>query len=122
MRYSNNLPFEELYGHTVKSVDGAKITLENGARYQFNLYGDCCSRSEYTNEGFEAFKELEGAKIVEIEDRDGESDTPSKTIEDGEDDKWHFLVVKTDKGHVTIDWRNASNGYYDGNIALARIP
>lgn len=37
-------------------------------------------------------------------------------------DTWHFLVFTTDKGHVTLDWRNRSNGYYDGAIEFGRAP
>lgn len=32
---------------------------------------------------------------------------------------WYFLVFFTSGGHVTIDWRNDSNGYYAGTICLS---
>lgn len=96
-------------------VDGRVLVLE--------LEGGCCSQSYFSD--VRQFDELIGAKIQAIEDRDGESreglDDEDKNncpirAPNRECVSWHFLVFVTDKGHVTIDWRNDSNGFYDGSV------
>lgn len=101
-------------GRTVERVDGSQLFFEDGASIQFRLTGDCCSSSEWTKE--EQFKELVGAKILSAENRSGRSDTGVAEPENHDVLSWHFLVFTTDKGHVTIDWHNDSNGYYDGDL------
>ncbi len=132
--------YPKLYGRKVVAVDGSTLFLDTGAAWHFGLEGDCCSTSDYTPEGLEAFKELVGATIAKIESR------PSWDNHVVDDDKlmsamytareaalveryppddhdcWHFLVFVTDKGHVTIDWRNQSTGYYDGWVNLTAAP
>jgi hypothetical protein len=119
-----------------------KVTLylDIGKAYTFQLDGDCCSTSYFTPEAELAFKELIGAKILAVEHRGGASvgstwgtyeaddrlpldaKERSKELEakypPSDCDSWHFIVFTTDKGHVTIDWRNCSNGYYDGSCTV----
>jgi hypothetical protein len=117
------------------------LFLDTGKAFAFDLEGDCCSVSEFTPEGLEAFKELQGARVLAVEAREGGSvrddgslsalihGTPPalerRTIDlamrypsTQDVDAWHFLVFTTDRGHVTIDWRNSSNGYYDGTCTM----
>lgn len=117
-----------------KSAERTPILyLDTGKAWRFDLFGDCCSVSEYTPEGLAAFQELLGAEIRGVEDRCAEirmdqsagredlTARETKLIEKyppEDHDSWHFLVFITDRGHVTIDWRNMSNGYYDGNVSI----
>ena len=32
-----------------------------------------------------------------------------------------IILITTDKGHITVDWRNDSNGYYDGTIRASLV-
>jgi hypothetical protein len=119
----------------VIAVDGATIYLDDGKAFEFSLYGDCCrSSSNFTPEGLEAFRELIGTTILRVEDRaaprEGLADAPTAGEDQARErrliekyppleyDRWHFVVFRTNKGHVTIDWRNESNGYYDGGCSL----
>ena len=43
-------------------------------------------------------------------------EVPSKEGEDSV--SGHCIVFTTDQGHETIDWRNDSNGYYDGSASF----
>jgi hypothetical protein len=88
-------------------IDQVILTLADGRTLWLALDGDCCSHSYYADP--KQFDELIGATIQQIEERDGKE-------EQGGEVSWHFLVFTTDKGHVTIDWRNDSNGYYDGSV------
>ncbi len=110
------------YGRKVVSLERpphvneeVTINFESGPSLKLELEGDCCSKSFFTDLG--QFEELIGSTITNIEQRDNEK----RTVQLEEDEwvhdsvqNWHFLIFTTDKGHVTIDWRNDSNGYYDG--------
>lgn len=115
--------YAPMYGLKVIAVDRSSLFFENGDSARFELDGDCCSTSDFTDDAMLAFKELIGRTIVSIEDRDGSS---SQAVEEkypeGDQLSWHFLVITTDKGHVTIDWRNDSNGYYDGTCFPVDCP
>jgi hypothetical protein len=92
--------------------DSVELQFDNGDTASVYLTGDCCSRSHFTDP--KQFDELVGATIQAVEHRDG----PVTGEEDREVQKWHFLVFVTDRGHVTLDWRNDSNGYYDGDVTV----
>ncbi len=106
---------EDKYGDERDSV---KISLANGREVTAYLYGDCCSRSFFADA--KQFKELVGATILSAEEREGAGIRDQEGFHTDRDDHYeikpHFLVFTTDKGHVTIDWRNESNGYYDGYV------
>ncbi len=120
-----NEQYEKLIGKMVIAVDGAKIYLDSGEAFEFVLDGDCCSHSDFTEDGLDAFLELIGAVILACEEREplepGREEKVNAKYPKGDVLSWHFLVFTTDKGHVTIDWRNDSNGYYDGSCSLQEI-
>lgn len=110
------MKLSDLINRTVVAVkasdDGARIDFTDGSAVQLELYGDCCSLSFFTDT--KQFDEIVGAKLLAVEQRDGEGFDDPKV----EHVSPHFLVFTTDRGHVTIDWRNESNGYYDGWIEV----
>jgi hypothetical protein len=101
-------------GRTVSHVEEATLRFADGTGIRFWLSGDCCSQSDWTK--VEQFKDLLGSKIFDAEERYGHSDNNLPEPENSDCISWHFLVFVTDKGHVTIDWHNDSNGYYDGEL------
>jgi hypothetical protein len=116
--------YAQVAGRQVVNVIDAgavSLVLDNGQVLQIDLEGDCCSSSYFAD--VKQFDELKGATIQSIEERDEASSTPLAKPEDDNDSSvsWHFLVFTTDKGHVTIDWRNDSNGYYDGTVLPALL-
>jgi hypothetical protein len=107
-------PAENAYG----PMDGSAVALElsTGKTLNVTLGADCCSVSSFTDA--KQFDELVGATITDIEHREGGE------IRDGYSDDCrtsHFLVFTTNRGHVTIDWHNDSNGYYDGWAYLSVV-
>ena len=93
------------------SEDGerADIHFRDGTRLDLVLAG-VCSRSYFHDAA--QFRPLIGATIRSIEERElGEVENP-----ESECTRAHCLVFITDRGHETIDWRNDSNGYYDGYV------
>lgn len=109
-----NSTYKEVVGATVGSVDGQTLNFLDGRSLYLGLNGDCCSSSYYTD--LKQFNELIGSTLQEIEECDGTSREGLVYDDNGESVSWHFLKFKTDKGYVTIDWRNDSNGYYDGSV------
>jgi hypothetical protein len=114
-----------LLGETVVAVvrnasHSVQLTTANYGVALFHLTGDCCSSSHFTDIG--QFDELIGATILEVDERIGESrpnlesDLRARSDEYHDVLSWHFLVFATNKGHVTVDWHNDSNGYYDGSL------
>lgn len=105
---------QRFIGRKVESVeavgnDRVHLTLGDGQVATLRLEDDCCSQSYFTDTA--QFDELRGATIQGVEERDGPEVRDYGNVECV---RWHFLVFVTDRGHVTIDWRNDSNGYYDG--------
>jgi hypothetical protein len=117
--------YDGLIGRTVKAVEfGASnlfggtdgyvsLYLDDGSLAMFGLDGDCCSTSTFEDK--RQFLELNGAKIQGVEERSNADRNLSPEGNGGETD-WSFLVFITSVGHVTIDWRNDSNGYYGGYV------
>lgn len=130
MGWNDKEIYDKVKGRTVAEVllggkdrsgkDGVYLIFEDGAGLGLSLEGDCCSYSFFTDP--KQFMELKGTVIREIEERDGESvfglDASARATECVDDISWHFLVFVTNHGHVTIDWRNDSNGYYDGWVCV----
>lgn len=115
--------FDQCVGRKIASVEAsgstAKLKLDNGKTVVMELEGDCCSSSYFSPEGIEDLKSLAGQTISNIEDAEESSASHgpySSELEYGDSVSWHFLKFTTDKGHTTVDWRNDSNGYYDGWI------
>ena len=120
-RHDNETVYAGCVGSVVKGVHADRgdvnLFMEDGRTLTLHLDGNCCSDSYYTDTS--QFDELIGAKIIGIEERDGASETPAEKPQQDDNDRkfsWHFLVFITSNGHVTIDWRNDSNGYYDGSV------
>jgi hypothetical protein len=99
-----------------RSDEAVVITFDDGTKRLLWLEADCCSHSFFTD--VNQFDELLGATIQNVEERDGEVEGDKYA---GDVKAWHFLVFETNKGHVTIDWRNESNGYYDGWVVVEAV-
>lgn len=125
--YNAEEAFEQLKGLMITKVEAegsdASIFFENGQELQLNLEGDCCSHSYFQDPS--QFNELVDSVVISIEERSGASSDEVEALGDGDPEcvQWYFLVFVTDKGHVTIDWRNDSNGYYSGflHVRLSRL-
>jgi hypothetical protein len=79
------------------------------------LDADCCSASYFEEQSVLDLKALVGQELVSIEHTESRK-------EDVDNDvcvtKYHALLVRTDKESITVDWRNESNGYYDGSCDI----
>lgn len=73
--------------------------------------GDCCSSTWI--EGVETPAAGFPAKVSAVENLSG---LPEEQGEYGEVTAHYGCKISTDKGDIVIDYRNASNGYYGGNL------
>jgi len=73
--------------------------------------GDCCSYTWAEHIEIVSFP----ATVLDVED----IDMPDLgSCDDYEVIAYYGCKITTDKGHIIIDYRNSSNGYYGGNIAF----
>ena len=112
---------ELIVNDTVVSVDHgteeAKFLLSSGKILHVRLDGDCCSQSKFCPDE-PAFHELVGKFITSVEERQSGREQEDRKNGFGvyESVRYHCLVFITPDEHVTLDWRNTSNGYYDGSV------
>jgi hypothetical protein len=97
-----------------------RLVFEDGKAVDVIVEGDCCSSSYYVDPS--QFDELVGAVIRKVEPRNSDDSKDVDNVAEGKYLRWHFLVFVTDKGHVTIDFRNESNGYYSGFVEFKSAP
>lgn len=103
-----------LVGKTLQAVrvspdQGCMVFICKEGNFFFEAYGDCCSHSY--------IQDVDGpckGKIIAV----GETNGGTKE-EDYNVIKYHNVVLTIEgKGHLIVEFRNESNGYYDGNLQL----
>lgn len=73
--------------------------------------GDCCSYTWIEHIELVSFP----AKVMNVEDIDMPNLSSSEEEEQsGDYIEYYGCKITTDKGHIIIDYRNSSNGYYGG--------
>lgn len=108
-----------LVGKTIKGLKIADDKLAllficDDGEHVVRVYGDCCSNTwvesvELPALGFPAL-------VTEVNDLNMPDDG-SEEARNGEL-SFYGCQIKTDRGEIVIDYRNASNGYYGGSIAF----
>lgn len=93
-------------------TDGLVFELDDGRRVVLSLDGDCCSGSYFEERSVEDAHSLVGEELRAI--AHASSRLADVTSEYGDLTQYHAVKITTDKQEVVIDWRNESNGYYDG--------
>lgn len=111
---------ESLVGRTIQRVvvqeEGQRLTfLTDKGRVSWVCKADCCS---YT---WMETVEVEPGLVLEVEEVEG-TDEPLEGREPSKGDydyvRYHAVKVKTTGGHGLIDFRNDSNGHYDGSMKV----
>jgi len=90
------------------AVDGRKISIR--------LDGDCCSFSTFEAHSVEEMKGLVGQRLRDVEHVQS-SLTPERLVQH-DHSIYRAIKFSTDDGVVVADWRNDSNGYYDGTCTI----
>jgi hypothetical protein len=103
------------------SSEDMVLHFEDGSKLSLQLDGDCCSSSYFTEDATTDAKDLVGTTITSFDESYGSGGDHGPYSDEGGYDSctsWHFLTIYTNQGHVTLDWRNDSNGYYDGTLSF----
>jgi hypothetical protein len=96
---------------------------QQGRELSLTLFGEpCCSASFFPKDSIEDLRGLIGETIETLEEID-----VSANNGDGEYYKregwtyfhYYALKIRTSRGELTVDWRNASEGSYDGACRVA---
>lgn len=103
----------------VDVVDSGTLTFvsDAGATLSIILEGDCCSGSYFEESAAKEAAGLLGSTLSQVR-------RVSSKLENFDDadqyTQYHALELVTENGVTTLDWRNESNGYYDGwaNVAI----
>ena len=117
---------DALMGKTIVAFDldieGERLILqlEDAPPVKLATYGDCCSHTWI--ESIDAPAALLGT-VQDVEDIEmpdlGNID--GTRYQDVEVVRYYGLKITTNKGHVVIDYRNDSNGYYGGSLGLGHL-
>ncbi len=87
--------------------------------YVFRCDGDCCSQT-YINT-------IEGptkGRIMDVLEPDTWAENDERYREDGDCEKKFYKVTLAieGQGHLDVEYRNESNGYYGGSLELVSAP
>lgn len=99
--------------------DSGSISSIDGRNIRIFLDADCCSSSYFEDFSSAELQGLVGeilTKIEHVESRmnDIDDDANGSTVI-----RYHGLKLTTNKQEIVVDWRNESNGYYDGTCKIS---
>lgn len=89
--------------------------LDGGEKSVAHCEADCCSHTWIEN--IELTKNIFPAKVLGVEDLEMPDlgDMPDCDVV-----AYYGMKITTDKGHIIIDYRNDSNGYYGGGLIFEK--
>jgi hypothetical protein len=87
---------------------------DKGERFTLSCEGDCCSTSWFEHVELPSLP----FTITAIEEVDGKDVLDEEVLKNHDVLKTYGLKMTTDKGHLDIDMRNDSNGYYGGSFEV----
>lgn len=108
-RSDREYPFKD--GDPILRISGA------GKFCELQLSGGCCSRSFFEDNGVRDAVSLVGQELVSVI-------TAASAIQDIENHdecdvrRYHAVKIRTNQEVVTVDFRNESNGSYDGECEI----
>ena len=109
---------KKIVGHAI-ATDRLSMTLtfQDSSVTKLVVTGDCCSKSWI--ESVDCPDNLHGT-VFDVEEIEMPNLGNVGTVHHGSVDevKYYGLKIVTDRGHCVIDYRNDSNGYYGGGIAI----
>ena len=121
----DNLDVSILLGKTLESIynkDNRNLlfTTSDGEQYELYHKQNCCE--EVIIESIVGdLNDLLGEPLLESEVVSNHTDDGDYNGDHGVSVTWTFYKFGTRKGHVTIRWLGASNGYYSEEVQLDRI-
>ena len=103
---------EQELGRLDSATDLIRLTSPEGDTIDLILEADCCSQSFFETRSVSDLESLVGQTLLHLESVESSNVSSDEIC-------WHALLVFTDQRSITVDWRNESNGYYDGSLLIA---
>lgn len=98
-------------GRLNSATDLIRLISPEGDMIDLILEAECCSRSFFEVRSVSDLESLVGQTLLHLE--------PVESSYISSDEiRCHALLVFTDQRSITVDWRNESNGYYDGSLLI----
>lgn len=101
------------------------LIADDGRKVELRLSGDCCSGSYFEKRSLEDAKGLVGQDLLGVEPVESTVVPDEIRIESTEENdynggtyRYHGVKLKTNQETIVVDWRNESNGYYDGTCTV----
>jgi hypothetical protein len=128
----SSIPFSELTGKTLKSIDGlyegsecVTLVTTDDECYQMHHHQSCCERVSIEDIIGEVEDLIDSPITMAEDETSGENpdDVPSEIADYQESSSytWTFYKLATAKGYVTIRWYGTSNGYYSEEVAFEKL-
>lgn len=105
-------------------VETITLALEDGTEVHLKLTADCCSSSYFEPRCLAEVRALVGQSLVSVENIEPVTVGRAEDVAEPDDRqrgyyKYHAVKITTNRETVVLDWRNESNGYYDGECEIA---
>lgn len=117
--YRVDVDRDDLISLQCETCDANDYQLEE---IRISLSGGCCSESFFEQSAIQEVKELTGKILWEIRDTSNintQRPAPTRAMSNENDEaRYYAIEIVTPDGVTTLDWRNMSNGYYEGEATL----
>ena len=113
---------KSLVGKKLKSVSlmdtrsEFHVETEDGAKLKFAVSGDCCSQSWI--EHLELPDDYIGATVLAIRTDGNEDRVTEEDRQKADHLQVYQTILATNRGEITLEYRNDSNGFYGGSLDL----
>jgi hypothetical protein len=120
----NDVPFSDLMGKTLTTIEGAEpgsdeiiFRCSDGSAYRMLHRQDCCENVRVEDVvGDPAL--LVGQKVLEAYEEEG-ADGPPPEYPDSW--MWTFYTIRTNRATVVLRWLGESNGYYSEAVDFESV-
>lgn len=116
---NENIGFSSLVGKTIVCIDKQdeiiNFVCSDGSEYGMWHEQDCCENVR-VEDVIGDLDDLLNSPIIKASE---DSNSEDAAVYDGEESwTWTFYNIATIKGHVTIRWYGASNGFYSEGVSF----
>lgn len=105
---------------SVEAIEGneaLRFTFTDGTSLTYEAWGDCCSSTWIEHISIPA--DLYGSAIFDIVEPELPPHPAASLIPEDDRDETiqvYHTAFATDAGHILVEYRNSSNGYYGGGL------
>lgn len=98
----------------IENDDKITLKLDNGSVFLMSLDAECCSHSHFEDLSIAEARNFVGRNLKRVAEVCSKSDEGGWFDDESQFASYHALKFTFADGEEVLDWRNESNGYYDG--------